>query len=825
MTTASNDFLHALRQLRKSPAFTLVVILTIGLGIGANTAVFSVINGFLRPLPVKEPNRIVVLAAATKGDETGFRFHFSFPVLEDLRKQSDVFSDVFAFNTDLAGLTVDGKTGQFLYSVMTGNCFPALGIEPAMGQLLQPGEGESFGSESVVILGHSYWRKRFGGDPGVIGKQVHLDGKPMRIIGVTPEGFHGLYGGADMDGYLPLVGMARRSERLAGFFTDRSIRFLTVMARLKPGVSLRRAQSSMDVVAQRFEREYPATEKGIGIRVVPEYLARPLPLRFVADTGPMIRGFLLVLAGLVLMLSCMNVANLLLVRATIREREMAIRAALGSGRARLVWSMLTESALLALGGAVTGLVLGKWASDMFAKSINLNTDLPTVLDFSFDWRVFGYALLAAVTTALLIGALPARRVSRTDANAVLHDGGRGGSSGAGRQRVRSVLVVAQVAGSLVLLIVAGLFVRSLQTTERIELGFDSHDVLNVRMDPRYVGFDMPRTQEFYKELLRGVRALPGVQSASLAFSVPMGYIFGGDVIFVENRPLRSDEQPPSLSYNSIDGDYFETMRIPVVKGREFRETDSGDAPLVAIVNQAMAERFWPNQDPIGKRFRIRSADAPLREVVGVAHDAKYLAVFETPLPYYYVPLAQQYSSLRTLQIRSKIPPEALKLQVQSLVQSIEPDMPVYDLQTMQQSIDSGPAGFLLIRLGAIQAGVMGGLGLLLATIGVYGVVSYGASQRTREIGIRMAMGAHPKDIHQMLLKQGFRMIAVGAGIGLIAAVGLMRLASRWLVIVDTSDPATFVGVTLLVAAIALAACYIPARRAMRVDPMIALRHE
>src|SRR5450432_2866643 len=411
MRILRQDFYYAVRQLRKSPGFCLLVVLTVALGIGANTAVFGILNGFLRPLPVKDPQQIVVLAARTKGDETGFLYRFSYAALQDFRRRTDRFSDLFAFNTIIAGLTADGKTTQFLNQAVTGNCFSALGLKAAAGRLFLPGEGEAPNGESLVVLGYSFWQKRFGGNPSVVGKQVRLDGHASRIVGVAPKEFHGLYGGAEMDGYIPLNTLTLLWTPDSTLFTDRKNRPFTVLGRMKPGVSLRQAQSSMDVLARQLERQYPATDKGVGVRVVPETLARPLPLNFLADAVPMIRGFLLILAALVLALACMNVANILLVRATVRQRAMAIRAALGSGRARLVRQRLTESALLALLGAAAGLVFGKWASDAFAASIHLTTDFPIVLDFSFDWRVFTYALTAAVLTAILIGVWPAIRVS------------------------------------------------------------------------------------------------------------------------------------------------------------------------------------------------------------------------------------------------------------------------------------------------------------------------------------------------------------------------------------------------------------------------------
>jgi predicted permease len=823
------DLLYAIRQLRKSPGFTIVVILTIALGIGANTAVFSVINGFLRPLPVRSPEQLVVLAADTKGDETGFRFRFSYPALQDLRRDTSTFSDVFAFELSLSGLSADGKTSQILYSVVTGNYFPALGLRPAAGRLFVSGEGEYPGAEQTIVLGYSFWQKRFGGMASVIGKQVRIDGQPARIIGVAPREFHGTYGGADMDAFLTIDQFAAwpfwksRTE----FYTSRSQRPLTLLARLKPGVSLSQAQSSMDVFARRLEAQYPATDRGIGIRVIREPMARPLPLRVLANVLPFVRGFVIALGGLVLLLACMNVANLLLVRATVRQRELAIRAALGAGRRRLLRQLLTESLLLAFAGATAGIVMGKWAKDAFASSIDLATDFPTILNFDFDWRVFTYALITAVSTGILIGLWPAMRASNADANAVLHDGrsDSGGGGNPGRQRARSFLVVAQVAGSLMLLIVAGLFVRSLNRAQRMDLGFNPDHLLNVRIDTRQAGYDDRKSVTFYRELERRVKALPGAQSVSLAFSSPLGYISNGDFVFIDGRSVPADEQPPTVGSNSVSPGYFQTMQIPLVRGRAFTESDTEASPDVAIVNETMAARFWPGQDAIGQRFRTgRAGDGPVWQVVGIARDSKYLAVAEGSLPYVYMPSLQKFSSMRVLQVRTASSPERMAAAVRHEVESLDGDMPISDLQPMRQSM-SGPAGFLLYRLGALQASAMGILGTLLAILGVYGVVSYGAAQRTHEIGVRLALGAQPSDIRRLVLRQGVLVVGVGIGAGLLGAAALSKLTGKVLLLVSATDPLTFAGVTLLLAGIAVWACYVPARRAMKVDPLVALRHE
>ena len=818
MQSLLQDLRYASRQLWTNWGFTLLVVLTVSLGIGANTAIFSMVYGTLKPLPTPNPEQIVVLAAVTKGDETGFRYRFSLPALQDFRRQAERFSDLFAFMLDQGGISIGGKAFPFLYSEVTGNFFPALRIRPAVGRLFEPGEGENAGADSTIVLGYTFWHNRLGGRADIVGQQIRVNGAAVRVLGVTPQEFHGPYAGLDLEGYMPLSGY-RHDDAL---FTNRNRRTLTVLGRMKPGVSLRAAQSSVEVLARRIEQQYPATDKGISARVIPETEARPTAGSPIAQHNP--EFFLLLLAAVVLALACMNVANLLLVRGTVRQRELAIRAALGSGRARLIRQALTESLLLAMLGAAGGLILGKWASDAFAASIDLATDFPTLLDFSFDWHVFAYALTAAVATGLLIGIWPAYRAGRTDAGAALHDGARGASGGPGRQRVRSALVVGQVAGSLMLLIVAGLFVRSLENAQNLNLGFAPDHLLNVRMDPEWSGYDQQRTKDFYRELERRVSALPGVQSASLAFSVPLGYYNSTQAVSIEGRAVDPGAQALVIGANLVDASYFDTMQIRIVRGRAFAESDDEHAPRVAIVNQTMAARYWPNQDPLGKRFRAGSQDSPLWQVVGVAQDGKYVAVYENQIPYFYMPLAQNYMSMRVLQVRSEAAPDELSARLEREIHSLDPDMPITDLQTMHRAL-SGLGGFLIFRLGARQAAAMGALGLILAVVGVYGVVSYGAAQRTREIGIRMAMGAKPIDILRLVLRQGVTLVAVGVLAGLALTLTLARILKRVVTMASATDPFAFIGVTLLLTAVALGACYIPARRAMRVDPMNALRHE
>ena len=811
------DLKYGTRMVAKNPGVTLIVVLTMALGMGANTAIFGIVNGtLLRPLPVKSPDQVVVLAGRLQGDTLGV-YQFSYSQLADFRKQADAFTDLFASEADLGGISYGGKADQFVFSHVTGNYFSALGVKPALGRLFLPTEGEEGGKDSYVVLGYTFWQKRLGGDPGIVGKQALVNGKEATIIGVAQKGFQGTNFALDLDGYVPLNMMADPLK----FWRDRTDRELTVMGRMKPGLGMRQAQSSVNLVAERLAEQYPATDKGVTVRVIPERLARPQP--YATNIVPFLAGLFLALAALVLLLACVNVTNILLVRATLRQREMAIRAALGASRGRLVRQLLTESIVLALFGGAGGLLLGAWASGAIALILP-PSKFPIRLDFSLDWRVFAYTLAAALLTGTLVGVWPALRAGRTEVNSVLHGAGRSDTAGVGHHRVRSVLVVTQVAGSLVLLIAGGLFLRSLIRAERASLGFDPDHVLNVTLNPNEVGYDATRTQSFYRDLETRVRALPGVQTASLAFCVPMGNVNDASQVYVEGRTLAPGQQPPMVVYNRVDAPYFDTMRVPLLRGRAFREDDNEKAPLVAIVDESMARQFWPNEDPIGKRFSLESATGPFVQIVGVAGDGKYVFIGWDREPYFFVPLAQRYMPYRTLQIRSSVPPETLTTLVQREIRALDPNMPISDVQTMRQSL-SGGNGFFIFRIGAILAAAMGMLGLTLAAVGVYGVVSFAASQRTHEIGIRMALGADRRDILRLVLRQGLSLVVGGALFGVLLAWALTRSMAAVLVGVSPTDLLTFVTATLLLTGIGLWACYSPARRAMRLDPMVALRYE
>jgi predicted permease len=813
------DIHYGLRILRKSPGVTFVVVIALALGVGANTSIFCVVNGsLLRPLPVPSPEQITVLAIQQKDAPVGSS-GFSYPEFVDFRKQANTVADIFGIVLGTVQFTANDHSEECSANYVSGNFFAALGLQPAVGRLFLSSEAETPGEPLLVVLGYGYWQKRFHGDPRAIGMQILVNGRSATIIGVAPRQFQGMYSIFETHVYLPMSAMIQE-ESASLFWDNRDRRRILGFGRLKPGITLREAQSSLDVITARLARQYPATDKWFTVRAIPEKSARPIPYAnnfFVA-----VSGLFLVLAALVLLLACMNVENILLARGSARQREMAIRAALGAGRARLIRQLLTESVLLAIFGGGAGLVLGIWASRL-TSSIHVQS-VPLHVNASFDWRVFAFAATCALLTGLVVGLLPALRASSSDVNSVLHEGGQRDSFGIGHPGFRNLLVIAQVAGSFTLLVVAGLFVRSLQKVQAFDLGFDPSHVLNVLMDPHQAGYDQPRAITFYREIESRVRTLPGVQSASLASYVPMGGFPSSRQVSIEGRPTPSGYQAPSVLSNSVDPPYFETMRISLLLGRIFTDSDSETAPRVAIINQTMAARFWPREDPIGKRFSADGDAGPFMEIVGVSANGKYKTVSEDAEPFFYVPLAQSFASKLTLQVRTLGPPEQLVAPVKERIAQLAPDVAIVDIETMNQLL-AGAFGYFAFRLAATFAAALGVIGLILAVVGVYSVVSFAASQRTHEMGIRTALGASSRDILNLIWLQGVRLVIAGVAIGAAVAWALTRAMTRLLAEISASDPVTYITVAIILAAVALLACYIPARRAMKVDPMIALRYE
>ena len=818
------DLRYAIRFLWAHKRFTTAAVLTLAIGLGANTALYGLLNTAFRPLDLPHPEQIVTIAAETKGDETGgFQYSFSLEALKDFQERAEPFSDVVGIMARIGGLSSRGQAFQFWFLAVSDNFFSGLGVTPAAGKLFT---GPS-GSPVHVVLGHTFWMKTFGGDPDVIGRTVRIDGMPAVITGVVPRSFNGPIMGVEIDGYLTLDDLGVITPDVKRWlYHNRKARPLQLFGRLKPGVRISEAQAAMNVLMTTLEAEHPESDQGVAALVIPEPIARPMPMRAVREAIPLVRFFGLAIAGLVLLLACMNVANLLLVRATVRQREMAVRAALGATRGQLVRQMITEGLVLSALGGVAGYVLGQWVSSAYISRLDLGADLPLRFDVTFDLNVFLFSVGAAVATGVAIGLWPAWRASRADARAALHDGGKSHSDGVDRQRLRRVLVIGQISGALALLVVAGLFVRTLTAAQDIDLGFDARHLITARLDPRQIGYDEDRTNEFYKELQRRVAAWPDVASVAVAFTTPMSYLLAGGAIYIEGQPIAAGSQPPASFINHVGHNYFETMEIPIVRGRAFVEDDEqyrSNNRRVAIVNQSMAEKYWPGQDPIGKRLQLFNVTDPMIEVVGVAKDSKYVLVFEAPRPYLYLPLVRD-GSLRTLHVRAAGDPAALAPRLEREIKALAPDLPIADLRTIAQSLE-GIFGFLIFRLGAIQAGGMGLLGLILAILGVYGVVSFGASLRTREIGIRIALGARPGDVLRLIVGQGVQLVVIGILVGLVVSAGMSRILSRFLPLVDATDWITFGIVAAGLGTLALVACYLPARRATRVPVMTALRYE
>jgi predicted permease len=738
----------------------------------------------------------------------------SFSALQDYRSGSiSVFEDIAGYTVGFLGLASDGaRPDRVLVTEVTGNYFSLLDLQPAHGRLIRPDEGGRGRTDAVAVLGHSTWRTRFGADPAVVGTIVRVNGRPLTVVGVAPEGFAGTFAFSESEVYLP-VNWAGGDG-----LEDRRSRGLHAIARLRPGVGIEEAQATMNVVAGRLAREYPDSSRDVTVRVVPERLARP---REAYETNVLGAAMMLGLVALVMIVATVNVTNLMVARTITRRQEIAIRTALGARPARIVRQLVTESLMLSAMGGGAGLLAGTWAAGVLA-TLRLPGDLPVRFDFHLDARVLAYASAIALVTGLAVGVAAGMRISGLHLDTTLRHS-RYTAAGAGRARVGGLLVVAQIACCLVLLVAAGLFVRSLMEAERRELGFQPDPVLNAHMDVAQLGYTEAQGRALFDDIHRRVRSLPGVEEASFAFTIPMGYIFGGTEIETQGGAAGAGQRI-GAGKNNVSAGYFETMGIPLTHGRTFREADDAGRPPVAIVNRRLADMLWPGRDPVGQRFRYVNAGSPWIEVVGVTSTGKYAFLFEEPEPYFYVPLAQEYTALRVLQVRTSTPHEVLIPTIERAIRELEPNLPLYDVQGMRQALGSG-LGFFPVRVGAASAAALGLLALALALVGLYGVVSHVASQRTHEIGVRMAMGANQRDVVRLIARDGVELVAYGVGAGSIAALVCARLIESFLFDVSPYDPTVFVSLPLIFAGVAVIACAIPGWRAARVDPTIALRSE
>ncbi|HXK11792.1 MAG TPA: ABC transporter permease [Vicinamibacteria bacterium] len=819
------EFGYAVRSLARSPGFTAVAVSTLALGIGAHTAIFSVVDWLiLRPLPVAAPEELHFLAFPDGGGNLDLQFsHAELREIRDGTREiashaaGIVFGGVAGGQPGPDGLTVDGETRPAQTAFVSGDFFPMLGISPHLGRLVLPVEGAVPDADPVVVLSYRYWESRFAGDPSVVGKKAAVNGRPVTIVGVGPRGFLGVTPIMEMEAYLPL-GMISVDTGSADLVTNPRARALTVVLRLEGGGHLDRAQASLGLLGRRLLEETPRRTTTSALRAVP---LRPPGIVTGSNPLPRLAGLLLTLGGVVLLLASLNVANLALVRALGRQREWAVRSALGAPRSALVRQLLAETLLLALAGGASGIVVSRFACDLLSR-VPAPGQLVLAPDLHFDARTLAWTVASAFAVGLFVGLVPALRVSRTPLGGRLHDGGRSATDG--RQRLRAVLVAAQVAGSLTLLVAAGLFVRSLRGAQRAELGFDPQGVVNLTLDPHQIGYGPAAGLAFYRDALERVRALPGVQSASLARSVPLQDNLSGDGVFVPGRPTPAGQSPPSITYDAVSTGYFATMGIPVLQGRDLAESDGEEGARVAVVNEAMAARLWPAGDAVGRTF-VRSSD-PRRavRVVGVVGNTRLWSLSGPWEPAFYVPLAQAYSPAATLQARTGLGPDAIVREARRAVASLASTMPVLNVCTMTRALH-GMNGLLLFELAAGVGAGLSALGLVLALIGVYGVMAYAVSQRTREIGIRMALGARPRQLLEAVGRHALVVVASGIVLGLLGALAVSTLIGDFLVDVTPTDPLTYAAAALLLAGVALLAALVPARRATRVDPTVALRCE
>ena len=822
MGTLLQDLRYALRQLGRSPSFAFTAVLTLALGIGANTAIFSLVNSLLlKPLPVANPGQITTLTPRdNNGPQQGA---LSWNEYKQVRAHTGKsFSDVIAYTVGLDGMAVPGQQpDRLLTSYVSGNFFDGLGLKPAAGRLFVRSEGEILNQDPVIVLSYDYWMKKFNGDLNVVGRTVTLDGHPMSIVGVAPKGFQGLQSFVSMAAFLPLSEMPIGGTP-ADAMNNWQNRMFVVNARLRPEASLKQARAELGLVAQDINRLHPDTEKQLTIEAYPEAALR-------INTGDpntmfIIAGLFLSLAVMVLFLACVNVANLVLVRATVREREMAIRTALGARRSRLIRQMITESVTLALIGGVTGVMLGMWASSVLAQ-IDLHADLPVVLAFTFDWRIFLYSFSIALLGGVIVGVVPALRIAKANVNTVLHEGARGVTGG--RHWLRDGLVALQIAGSLVLLVVAALFVRSLSAMQTMDFGFKPDHVLNLVIDGNEIGLTDPQMRELASNIALRLHQIAGVDFVSHANAVPLGYIGNaGDRMLIDGAPVPANPSDANANYNVVSPEYFSVMGINLISGRAFADADNDRSRDVAIVSESTAKKFWPNQNAIGRTFRMASQKGRKLEVVGIARDAEFqLFNGAKSQPYFYVPYTQhsQGNTLMVFQLRTKRDPLSLAPTVTKTIHDLASQLPVFQVQTMREGLYT-MNGLLLFQIGASLAAILGGLGLTLAVIGLYGVISYTVGRRVHEIGLRMALGATRGTIFRMIYRQSILIVVVGLGTGLAVALLVAKTVGGF-VVVSVWDPLTYAGVGLVLTIAALASCYFPARRAMTVEPMVALRED
>jgi len=813
VSTLIADLRYSFRSLLKNPGLAVAAILSLGLGIGANTTIFTWVQAVLfRPIPLAaDPSMIRVAAMENREGQSR---SWSYPNFVDFRDRTKMM-DVIAQDDQTFSIAVDDTAERTWGALVSGNYFDVMGIRPAAGRFFTAKDDVTPGGHPVAVLSYSNWQQRFAGDPSVVGKQVTINNTPITIIGVAPEGFIGSFFGVATAAWVP---MAMQKEMMGGDrMNQRGNGWFQSIVRLKPGVSAQQAQAEASSIMAQLEQEYRDFNDGRRLRIVPTWEA---PFGAVSVLAPIL-AVLSILVTLVLVIACANVANLLLAKAVSRRREVAVRLSLGASRARLVRQLLTESFTLALIAGITGVAMAYWTMDVIMAFVP-PVDMPIDLGLRMDGTTLLFALAVSLATGLVFGLVPALQSSSNQTINALKEEGRSGSGGRTTGRLRSVLVVAQVAVCLVLLVAATLFLRSFMAAQTLSPGFDASHVVTASMDMFPSGYTGDRHRQFQRRAIEQVSAIPGVQSASFGSRLPLG--FGGNNstgIGVEGYVPRENEEIV-INYSTVGPKYFATMGIPIREGREYNDTDTLQSPRTLVINEAMARRYWPQGNALGGKIRL---GPNLAEVIGVVADSKYSSINERPLPQLFFPMSRSETSTLRLFVKTSGDPGPKVADVRNAIRGIDANLPVYDARTLTEHMQ---VAVFAQRMAANLLGAMGVLALLLAAIGLYGVMAYAVSQRTQELGIRLALGASPGSLLSMVVRQGMTLTVIGLAIGLtlaLGAFGSIGAVRTLLPGISPLDPITFVAVPVVLGMIALLASWIPGRRAGRVDPLVALRYE
>ncbi len=815
------DIRYGVRSLWKSPALAAVAILSLALGVGANTTMFTLINTlFLNPLPVARPSELVAVFTLDANNPTRFGnlLPLSYPNLDDFRRHNDVLTDLAGYSSPLPiSLSTEAASERIFMQLVTGNYFDVLGLRPAAGRFFLPDEDRTPGTHAVTVIGHGFWQRRLGGDPNVVGRTITLNRIPFTIVGVAPEAFKGVTTIFGPDLWLPAMMAPQMLPRHFGdWLHERGAVAFNTAGRLQPGISRQQAEARLKAIAETLAREYPVANKGRSVSVATLTEAAIFP----GMRGPLMFGgaVLMAIVGLVLLIACSNVANLLLARATSRRQEIAVRLAIGAGRGRVIRQLLTESFTLALVGGAVGLVFGFWGQDLlwsFRPAVVANN----FVELQFDTRVFVFTFILALTSGIVFGLVPALRASRPDLVAVLNEESTTSAGHRRAARIRGALVIGQVALSLVALVVAGLFLRNIERAFKVDLGYDASRIAVVTANPAQAGYDQPRSEQFYRDVRERALQVPGMSSASWSTNQPLWASLYRRIL-IDGRDPSGTSDAILVLVSTVDVEYFKTLGVSVMSGREFDATDRPESRLVAIVNETMATKYWPNESALGKRIRFDN-DATSREIVGIVKTIKYQSVGEPPQPAMFLPLGQNDAPAMVLYIRAARDAGPVLQSIQREIRAMAADVPLENPATVMEIIDQS---LWMMKLATGLVAVFGVLALALACVGLYGILAYTVGQRQREIGLRMAIGADRATVLRLVLREAATLLGVGLalGLGLSAAAG--RAVASLLFGLSPIDGPAFAGAAATLVIVALAASYLPARRASRLNPSVALRH-